>query len=122
QNEVAAKVNISGKFVRVNYVVEVSQPYIIDSIFYRISDSAVYHLIRHSEPNSFIKKGERYREDNFTKERERIDLYLKDNGYYDFSRQYIDFHVDTTLLAKRRIAVMVTIRDPAKRGYHKQFV
>jgi outer membrane protein insertion porin family len=122
ENEVHANVDSTGKFVRVTYEVEVGQPYIIDSIFYRITDSTVYNLIRMDEDNSLIKKGERYREDNFSQERERIDLYLKDNGFYDFSRQYIDFHIDTTLLEGRRVAVMLAIRDPGRRGYHKQFI
>jgi len=121
-NDVAAKVDSSGKFVRINYEIEVSQPYIIDSIFYRISDSTVYDLILRDERNSLIRKGERYREDNFSQERERLDQYLKDNGYYDFSRQYIDFDIDTASLDSKRIAVMLTIRDPAKRGFHKQFL
>ena len=93
----------------------------VDSILYQISDSAVYDLVLRDRPNSLIRKGERYQEENFSAERERIDLYLKDNGYYDFSRQYIDFSIDTTLLDNRRIALMLTIRDPAKRGFHKQF-
>jgi outer membrane protein insertion porin family len=122
ENEVHADVDSTRKFVRVTYEVEVGQPYIIDSIIYRITDSTVYNLIRMNEANSLIKKGERYREDNFSKERERIDLYLKDNGFYDFSRQYIDFHIDTTLMQGRRVAVMLAIRDPARRGYHKQFI
>ena len=122
QNDVTAKASPAGKFVRVNYDVQVTEPYMIDSIFYRISDSTVYNLIRLSEKNSLIKKGDRYREENFTLERERLDLYLKDNGYYDFSRQYVDFDIDTTLLNNKRIAVMITVRDPAKRGFHKQFV
>ena len=122
ENDVQAKVSSLGKFVRVLYDVNVGEPYIIDSIFYRISDSAVYELVLRTQKNSLIKKGERYREENFTQERERIDLYLKDNGYYDFSRQYIDFDIDTTLLGDRKIAVMMTIRDPARRGYHKQFL
>lgn len=121
ENEVTAKVNSLGKFVRVSYELEVGQPYIVDSILYRISDSAVYDLIIQDARNSLIKKGERYQEDKFTAERERLDLYLKDNGFYDFSRQYIDFHLDTALLGDRQIAVLMTIRDPAKRGYHKQF-
>lgn len=120
-NNVTANVSSLGKFVKVNYEVKVEQPYIIDSIFYRISDSAVYNLVRADEKNSLIRKGQRYQESNFTAERERLDLYLKDHGYYDFSRQYIDFNIDTTLLPNRRVAVMMTIRDPAKRGYHKQF-
>lgn len=122
QNDVKTKITSVGKFVRVNYVVEVGDPYFIDTIFYRISDSTVFKLIKEGEKDAFIKKGDRYQEDNFTKERERIDLFLKDNGYYDFSRQYVDFDIDTTLLQNKKVAVMITIRDPAKRGYHKQFV
>lgn len=122
ENDVQAKVTSLGKFVRVLYDVNVGEPYIVDSIFYRISDSTVHDLVMRTEKNSLIKKGERYREDNFTQERERIDLYLKDNGYYDFSRQYIDFNIDTTLIGNRKVAVLMTIRDPARRGYHKQFV
>ena len=122
KNDVEANVSTLRKFVRVNYEIDVGQPYIIDSIFYRISDSTVYDLIMQSRKNSLIKKGERYREENFTQERERMDLYLKDHGFYDFSRQYVDFNIDTTSLGYRRIAVLMTIRDPAKRGYHKQFV
>ena len=78
QNDVDARVSSLGKFVRVSYEIEVGQPYLVDSIFYRISDSSVYDLIVRSGKNSLIKKGERYREDNFTQERERMDLYLKD--------------------------------------------
>lgn len=122
QNQVSSDADSLGKFVRVAYEIDVNEPYIIDSIFYRISDSTVYELIRENEKNSLIKKGQRYREENFTQERERIDLVLKDNGYYDFSRQYVDFDIDTSLLESRKVAVMVTIRDPAKRGFHKQFV
>ena len=122
QNDVVPGVATSGKRVKVTYGIEVAEPYRIDSIIYRIPDSTIYRLVRQSDRNSFIRKGERYREDNFTQERERIDLYLKDNGYYDFSRQYIDFDIDTTLLGGKKVAVMMTIRDPARRGYHKQFV
>jgi outer membrane protein assembly factor BamA len=121
ENEVKTSVNATGKFVRVNYDVRVGRPYLIDTIMYRITDSAVFNMVKANEKDAFIKKGDRYREDNFTAERERIDFYLKDNGYFDFSRQYVDFDVDTSLLQDRRVAVMVTIRDPAKRGYHKQF-
>ncbi|HET9486962.1 MAG TPA: hypothetical protein VFO54_05990, partial [Chryseosolibacter sp.] len=121
QNSVTSNVATTGKFVRVNYEIDVSQPYIIDSIFYRVSDTTIFKLLRVADRSRLIRKGERYREDNFSGERERIDLLLKDNGYYDFSRQYVDFDIDTTLLENRRIAVMITVRDPAKRGFHKQF-
>jgi outer membrane protein insertion porin family len=121
QNNVTTKVTSIGKFVSLSYHVETSAPYIIDTVMYRISDSLVNKLIHQYEPESFVKAHERYREDNISKERERIDLLLKDNGYYDFSRQYVDFPTDTSMLGDKRVAIMIEILDPAKRGFHKQF-
>src|SRR5690606_3772681 len=37
-NEVKSNVSTTGKFIRVTYGLEPGKPYIIDSIFYRISD------------------------------------------------------------------------------------
>jgi outer membrane protein insertion porin family len=121
QNNVTTKVTSIGKFVTLSYHVETRAPYIIDTILYRIGDSAVNELIRSHDDERFIKIHERYRQENLTKERERIDLLLKDNGYYDFSRQYVEFPMDTSMRGDRRIALMIMVLDPAKRGYHKQF-
>lgn len=120
-NEVTTRISSIGKFVSLQYRVETGAPYIIDTIFYDISDSTVLSLITANERAIQIKEGQRYQEENISGERERIDLVLKENGYYDFSRQYVDFSVDTSHEEGRKVAVLVTIRDPAKRGYHKKF-
>ncbi|HEY0651688.1 MAG TPA: BamA/TamA family outer membrane protein [Chryseosolibacter sp.] len=122
QHTVTTRTNTIGKFTTLAYRVETTQPYVIDTILYRISDSTVYRLIRQNEATSFIKVNQRLRSADIDKEAERIDLLLKDNGYYDFSRQYVDFPTDTSLLGERRVAIMVQILDPAKRDKHKQFV
>lgn len=121
QNTVTTRTNTIGKFTTLAYRVETTRPYIIDTIFYRIADSAVYRLIKQNEAESFVKVNQRLRDEDIDKEAERIDLLLKDNGYYDFSRQYIDFPADTSMLGERRVAVMVQILDPAKRDNHKIF-
>lgn len=122
QNNVTTRTTTLGRFTSVTYIVETTRPYVIDTIIYRISDTTVFKILRQSDRNSFIKKGQRYREENLSNERERIDLLLKDQGYYDFSRQYIDFPTDTSMLGDKRVAIMIQILDPAKRGYHKQFI
>lgn len=122
QNSVIPKATTIGRFVSMTYRVETSDPYMIDTVFYRLSDSTVHKILKRNEKDSYIKPGTRYREENLTKERERIDLLLKDNGYYDFSRQYLNFMADTSMLGNKQVAVMVEILDPSKRGYHKQFV
>lgn len=120
-NTVISKIVPQNKLVRVTYKVVPGQPYFIDSIFYQIKDTAVARLIETFNDASYIKKGAQYDQDKFTSERERIDYLLKDYGYYDFSRQYIDFEIDTAMLGTKRVAVLMTIRDPATRGYHRQF-
>jgi outer membrane protein assembly factor BamA len=121
QNETTTRIAAIGKFVSINYRVETGIPYIIDSISYRIQDSVVNRIIKENASESLIKINERYEESNIAGERERIDLLLKDNGFYDFSRQYIDFEFDTTSLQNRRVIALMIIRSPARRGYHKQF-
>lgn len=108
--------------VNVTYRINPGEPYRIDSIHYKISDSTVNALLTKSNNQSYLKKGDRYIDDNFSKERERIDLLLKDNGFFDFSRQYIEFEIDTSYLSKRRVSVILIIRDPVDRVNHKQFV
>jgi outer membrane protein insertion porin family len=122
QNKVESKVNDRSRLVRVRYKAIPGKPYFIDSIFYDIQDTAIFRIINNNVGDSYIKKGTRYDQDNFTMERERIDLLLKDFGYYDFSRQYIDYVIDTTFARpERRVAIIISIKDPAKRGYHKKF-
>lgn len=114
------KENVKNK-ARIEYMINAGRPYRIDTVFYRVTDTAIYNLLIRHKDESFLVKGQRYRQDNFSKERERIDLLLKDNGYYDFSRQYVEFESDTSYRPNRRIGVQVIINDPAKRGYHKKF-
>jgi outer membrane protein assembly factor BamA len=121
-NTVSHKTIDIGKFVNITYRIDPGRPYTLDSIVYQVKDTAILQLIHKTNNQSFLKKNERYMADNFAKERERIDLLLKDNGYYDFSRQYIEFAVDTALLGKRQVSVLIIIRDPAQTEYHRQFV
>ena len=122
KSDVTDSIIVKGRLVTVIYRVNPGRPYLIDSIVYDVPDTTILKIIDENPEVKLINVGERFQQDNFTKERERIDLLLKDHGYYDFSRQYIDFATDTTYRSpEHKIAVMVSIKDPAKRGYHKQF-
>ncbi|MBL0743556.1 translocation and assembly module lipoprotein TamL [Chryseolinea lacunae] len=122
KNKVTHKISNRGKLVTVTYKVEPGQAYFIDSIFHDVADTALLHIVNDNVRTSFIVKNSRYDQDNFAKERERLDLLIKDYGYYDFSRQYIDFDIDTTFRTpERKVAVIISIKDPARRGYHKKF-
>ena len=121
RNQVDQKIRLNGKYATVIYTVKSGPGYRIDTIMYQIQDTAVARVVHENNQENLIKRGELFDQNNLTKERERLDLLLKDNGYYDFSRQYIDFDIDTSMLQNHRIALILKIKDPAKRGYHKKF-
>ncbi|MFZ2905755.1 MAG: BamA/TamA family outer membrane protein [Cyclobacteriaceae bacterium] len=120
-NNVTPKATTITKLVTVKYTIEPGKRYVLDTIFYNVSDSAILFLLMANQKNCLLRKGEGYSQDNFTKERERIDLLLKDNGYFDFSRQYVEFNIDTTHHGDKKVAVQIVINDPAKRNKHKKF-
>jgi outer membrane protein insertion porin family len=108
------------RFINVKYTVTGGRPYQLDTILYKTTDSVVYQLITRDRRNSHLKIGENYDQEKFTKEREYIDLLMKDNGYFDFSRQYIEYNIDTTY-KDHKVAVQIIINEPAKRTFHKKF-
>lgn len=122
KNKVFDRTNDKSRLVRIRYGVIPGKAYFVDSLFYEVEDTAIFRIINNNVDKSYLKKGTRYDQENFSKERERIDLLLKDHGYFDFNRQYIEYTMDTTFRSPdRRVAVIISIRDPAKRGYHKKF-
>ncbi len=107
--------------VSIKYTLIPGQPFIYDTIFYRVADSAALRLVRQFEEESKIKVGERYDQKKLSDERDRLDLIMKDHGYYDFSKQYIDFQIDTTYKHKHAIALQMSISDPVYHDSHKTF-
>ncbi|NJN26374.1 MAG: BamA/TamA family outer membrane protein [Cyclobacteriaceae bacterium] len=114
------KTNLRGKRAFVHYLIEEDNPHIIDSVRFYTSDTTIYRIIEAHQQESLIKTGDNYDQNNLVKERERIERLLKNQGYFDFSRQYIAFDVITDI-RPYGVEVNMVINDPVKRGYHKQF-
>jgi hypothetical protein len=121
KNKVSAKSIVIGKLVNVTYKITPGLPYIVDSVAYELKDTTVLSILKKHSKSSFLKKGKQYNEDDFTSERERIDLLLKDNGYFDFTRQYIEYRVDTTTLKSKKVWIKIIINEPSRGVTHKQF-
>ncbi len=120
-----SKVNASFKEERkkritIKYSIIPGPLFVYDTVFYNIPDNRVAELVAKNKGLSLIKKGDPYNQDKLGKERDRVVQLLKDNGFYDFSKQFIDFSVDT-LSKKYKIKLQMEILNPTKRGYHKQF-
>lgn len=124
ENKVSAAITYSdtNPTVTVDYFVDPGPAFIIDSLLFDVADTTILKLILDDQKNSLVREGKRYDQTDLTRERERIDALLRDNGFYDFSRQYIDYKVDTVALSPdHKVVLQMVINEPAKRGFHKQF-
>ncbi len=90
---------VSGKLHKgtVNYMVELNNPYHIGRIDYHIADKKIDSLISSQGDESFLRLGNPIRLENILKEQIRINNIMRDNGYYMFNKDYVNFDMDTTL-------------------------
>lgn len=85
------------KKVMVEYTVKPGVPYRLkDSVEYSIRDSNIMQMVLRNEHKTFLPKGERLDVDLLQKERDRITGFLRDSGYYKFTKNYITYTIDTT--------------------------
>jgi len=83
------------KRAEVTYKVTKNDAYILDSIRVMISSPSIKNLYKDFKTNSLLKKGTQFDAENYTKERERITTYLRNSGFYHFSKDYLRFETDT---------------------------
>jgi outer membrane protein assembly factor BamA len=85
----------SNKRAQVTYKVVKNKPYKLDSINTIISSPAIDSLYPQFSKASLLKKGEQFDAQNYETERDRINTYLRNAGFYYFGQDYIRFVTDT---------------------------
>jgi outer membrane protein insertion porin family len=119
ESETSYRVKTRNRIARVVYDIHEGPPYLIDTVTFRTTDANIYRIMLESTRETLVKQRSRYDQNNLILERERIESLMRDNGYYDFSRQYIDFIVYDTL-SENKLAIEILINNP-KNGNHKIF-
>lgn len=110
---------------KVYYEIHPSKPYIIDDITYAIKDTTVYRYVMEIADVLPVKKGDIYNAFLLDDERDIITEYLKNNGYYYFTQDYIFMEVDTNY-SSRIAKINIRIDDAtdpitAQPEKHKQY-
>lgn len=100
-SKVTTEVNNRRGIGNVTYTIHPSKPYIIDSISYTISDTAISKHIDRIKKNLPVQKGDIYNAFELDNERDMITEFLKNRGYYFFTKDYIFMEVDTNLLFRK---------------------
>ena len=92
---IKAEIDTLKRKVKVTYRIKENEPLIYDSLFLESKDEEIQRIIATKAFKHSITQGDKYFEQNLSDEREQTYRHLKDQGYYDFKRQYIYFEVDT---------------------------
>ena len=111
---VESEVKINGRRDRgaeVTYIIKQNKPYKIKSIQSQVEDADLYDLLSRENAKSLIQVGQKFESQNLSDERERIFNLLRNEGYYDFSREYIYFDLDSNL-QEHSIEVSLGLKNP----------
>lgn len=109
---------IKGYKAEAVYDVNLPLPYTINEVKWVLDSSRLNKdIAKNNSKRNNVKKDDRFDLDNIKEERTRIDLYLKNRGYYYFSPDYLKSYVDTTIGNKKvnvYFAVKKTIPETAR--------
>lgn len=116
ENEVSYTIEKdSNKRAQITYNVAKNKAYILDSLKPVISSASIDSLYPKFSKASLLKKGEQFDEQNFDNERERINTYLRNSGFYHFGQDYVRFTIDT-IGTKQKVNTEIIIPNRTIRG------
>ena len=108
------------KLVYITLNINENTPYRYSEFTYTIPDTAIKRIVLRNTDRSLLKLGDIYDEDVLTSERDRLYNLLRNRGYYDFARAYINFEIDTTT-AGNFAQVNTIIQNPENGQQHKVY-
>ncbi|GAB4256565.1 MAG: BamA/TamA family outer membrane protein [Vicingaceae bacterium] len=127
KNKVSYKViERKNKKINIEYDIKSGTPYTIRNIKKSISDPKINTLLSFDD-NSLIKPGTRFDVKTLEKERDRIVKNMKNEGLYNFNKEYISFKADSSLKSNQ-IDLELIITNPISNTldsnystYHKTY-
>jgi outer membrane protein insertion porin family len=104
----------------ITYLIKENQPYILDTIYTRSENEEILKLLKQSSGSSLLNQGDKYNQDNISQERNRLEDLLKNNGFYMFSKSYINYlaYQDTTA---KTIKLEQVIQKPVFTDKHEVY-
>ncbi len=120
-----AKVNgdttVKGKKARATYTVRPGPQYSINAVQFAEDSSTLVKKINEVKDKAFLKPGDPFDLAVIKGERDRIDAYLKENGFYYFDPDYVIVQVDSTV-GEHKVDLLVKVKPdipPQARDIYK---
>lgn len=119
--KVKSDIKVKNQKAEVLFSTKMGPEFSISDIKYEIPDSAVKSLyLSKKELFSHLKKGMRYDDDSLGHERDQIYQLMRENGYYDFSKPYVKYLVDSNSNASKA-KVTLQIDNPLDKPHHVKY-
>lgn len=93
---VTDSIAFKNKKAKILYNIQSGDPYLIRNINYTIKDEQISSIIRNNLSESLLKAGDVFDVDQLQKERTRLAMVLKNEGFFRFADEFIHYKVDTT--------------------------
>lgn len=119
--KVKSDIKVKKKRAEVFFEADPGAVFSVNKIIYEIPDEKIKELyLSQKEAYSHLREGKRYDDDSLAYERDQVYLMMKQKGYFDFSRPYIKFSVDSNLNANKANVTMI-IDNPIDKPRHLQY-
>ncbi|MDP2176506.1 MAG: BamA/TamA family outer membrane protein [Bacteroidota bacterium] len=93
--EVTSQIKYRRKKAIVTYTINPQTPFLIKQVNFFADDSEIDQILNSKINQSFLVIGQNLDIDIISKERNRIHNMMRNIGYYEFSKEVIDFELDT---------------------------
>ncbi|MBC8173379.1 MAG: hypothetical protein H7X71_05665, partial [Chitinophagales bacterium] len=104
----------------VTYLAEVNTLYRMGKITYEIEEPRLKKIVTEIPDTSYLQPGNPFDVDYIKYERNRITIYLLNNGYYNFEKDFVYFEVDSSS-GKDSLDVYVKISNPKGDSLHHRY-
>ncbi|MBI3233366.1 MAG: BamA/TamA family outer membrane protein [Bacteroidetes bacterium] len=106
------------KLATVTYNIETGPALTNADVVYSIEDSSIKELLTRYWKDSYIRTYEPFYTDRYIAERERLTNIIRNDGYYQFSKDYITYEVDSV---NDKAHIKMIVRNPAENLPHARF-
>ncbi len=93
--DVKIEKKINKKKLKLTYVINPGNPYIVKSLKYDIRDKSIIPILKEDSVNTKLREGMMFDINVLDAERQRIVNYLQNCGYYKFNKGFITYTADT---------------------------
>jgi outer membrane protein insertion porin family len=119
--KVQSEIKVKKQRAEVFFKADTGMAFTINKVTLEIPDEKIKQLyLEDKAAFTHLKEGKRYDDDSLGYERDQIYQVMKQRGYFDFSRPYVKFSVDSNLNSNKANVTLI-IDNPVDKPKHLQY-